>query len=404
MKRYLFIFTAIILMNTGYSQCQGDANLDNIVNILDVILMVNHILDTDPLIDEGFDNSDLNADDGIDIIDIVIIVDILLTGDTECEQFYPIDLSLEWELQQDLSYFDSEELTNIIDNQISQMDYINGMIVIHNGKIVSESYYSGSSVNQTFNIWSVTKSFISTLIGQAIDQGLIESENLAIDELLPDFGQIYLQGITLSNLLSMSSGYYDGFGYPNWVYATTQQLEWMAYTYPGYFFYNNSACHLNSHILYYTTDMTPEEFAGINLFPYLGIVDPQWLSGFNGINDGSASLELTLRDMVKLGQLYIQDGYSGENQILSDEWIQEATSFQISTGGWAGELLSGYGYLWWLPPEGYLAYGYGGQYIAVLPERNLVVGTHSNVSSTVTYQTQLREYIYNSIAPLFNDN
>ena len=74
-------------MNTGYSQCQGDANLDNIVNILDVILVVNHILDTDPLIDEGFDNSDLNADGGIDIIDIVIIVDTLLTGDTECEQF-----------------------------------------------------------------------------------------------------------------------------------------------------------------------------------------------------------------------------------------------------------------------------------------------------------------------------
>ena len=73
MRRYLFILTTIILVNTGYSQCQGDANLDNIVNILDVILMVNHILDTDPLIGEGFDNSDLNADDGIDIIAPIII-------------------------------------------------------------------------------------------------------------------------------------------------------------------------------------------------------------------------------------------------------------------------------------------------------------------------------------------
>ena len=58
----------------------------------------------------------------------------------------------------------------------------------------------------------------------------------------------------------MSSGYFDGFGYPAWIYATTQQLEWMPYTIPGTFLYNNSACNLNSHILYYATDMTPEEY------------------------------------------------------------------------------------------------------------------------------------------------
>tara|TARA_B100001971_G_C18015830_1_gene444775 strand:+ start:26 stop:355 length:330 start_codon:yes stop_codon:yes gene_type:complete len=103
-------------------------------------------------------------------------------------------------------------------------------------------------------------------------------------------------------------------------------------------------------------------------------------------------------------QLYIQDGYSGENQILSPEWIQEATSFQISTDGWAGELLSGYGYLWWLPPEGYLAYGHGGQYIAVIPERNLVIGTHSNIYSTQAYQTELLNIIYSQIAPIFDAN
>ena len=77
----------------------------------------------------------------------------------------------------------------------------------------------------------------------------------------------------------------------------------------------------------------------------------------------------------------------------------QATSFQMPT--FWGENLSGYGYLWWLPQEGYLAYGYGGQYIAVIPERNLVVGTHSDISSTENYQAQLLDYIMNSIAPLF---
>ena len=156
-----------------------------------------------------------------------------------------------------------------------------------------------------------------------------------------------------------------------------------------------------SHILYYGTDMTPNEFAQINLFPYLGIENPTWLSGYNGINDGSASLTLTLRDMVKLGQLYLQDGYSGEQQILSSEWIDAATSFKVNTG-WG--TLPGYGYLWWLPPQGYLAFGYGGQFIAVIPELDLIVGTHSNEFSTITYQEQLLDYIYNNIAPLFDND
>ena len=144
--------------------------------------------------------------------------------------------------------------------------------------------------------------------------------------------------------------------------------------------------------------MTPKEFAEINLFPYLGIDSPQWLDGYNDINDGSANLILTLRDMVKLGQLYLQNGYSGNNQILSSEWIELATSPQIYTGF---AQLPNYGYLWWIPQEGYLAYGYGGQFIAVMPERNLVIGTHSNTYSDQFYQTELLNIIYNEIAPLF---
>ena len=86
MSKYLFILTTIILMNTGYSQCEGDANLDDIVNILDVVSIVNHILNTDLLDGEGLQNSDTNSDGGIDVIDIIIIVDILLVGDPQCEQ------------------------------------------------------------------------------------------------------------------------------------------------------------------------------------------------------------------------------------------------------------------------------------------------------------------------------
>ena len=377
--KMIYILPFFLICSLSFTQCPGDANLDDIVNINDIILIINSILIEQNLENDEYTNSDINNDGTIDIIDIVLIVEIILTDEYQCEESTALDLSLDWEMQDNLSYFDSDALIDIIDNQISQLDHIHGIIVIHNGKIVAEDYYNSS-----------------------IKKNFIESVNVTLDNLLPDYGQPYLEEITLKNLLTMTSGYYDSYGYPAWTFATTQQLEWMPYTYPGYFFYNNSACHLNSHALYYATGMTPKEFANINLFPYLGIENPQWLNGFNSINDGSASLELRLRDMVKLGQLYLQGGYSGPNQILSNQWIAEATSFQAITG-WTDEL-SGYGYLWWLPPDGFLAYGYGGQYIAVLPSKSLVVGTHSSIYSTTTYQEQLREYIFNSIAPLFDEN
>jgi len=389
--------TVIISLLGFLFPCEGDANLDGSTNVLDVVVIIQSVINNSELTDESFDNSNINNDDIIDVLDIVLVINMILIGDLECNDTH-LDLSLEWNLSEDLSYFDSNQLNYIID-QMSNLTYLEGLIVVHNGKIVSEDYYNGSSINQTFNIWSVTKSFTSTLIGQAIDQNYIDSQNLILNNLLPISTQPYLSQISLHNLLSMSSGYADGFGYPYWVNATTTQLAWMPYTFPGFFFYNNSACHLNSHVLFYSTGMTPHEFASINLFPYLGIETPDWLDGYLSINDGSASLELRLRDMIKLGQLYLQDGWSGEEQILSSEWIDEATSLQVETMS----SIPGYGYLWWLPPEeGYMAIGYGGQYIAVYPERELVIGAHSTINSSQTYQLQLFNYIHNDIAPIFD--
>ena len=230
--------------------CEGDTNLDELVNVQDIILTISHILGTELLEDLNFSNSDTNDDEVIDILDVVIIVGIVLSDDNQCE--LRLDLNLDWEFADNLSYFDYEELDNVI-SQISNLSYIEGIIVVHNGEIVSESYYNGSSINQTFNIWSVTKSFTSTLVGQAIDQGYIDNQNTTLNNLLLTSTQPYLENVSLHNLLSMSSGYADGFGYPYWVNATTTQLEWMSYTFPGFFFYNSSACHLNSHVLYYAT-------------------------------------------------------------------------------------------------------------------------------------------------------
>ena len=313
------------------------------------------------------------------------------------------DLSLEWVINDNYPF--TNELEDKVSSEISILSNILGVVIIQDGKIISENYYNGSSQDEIYNIWSVTKSFISTLVGQSIDMGMLENPSRNASNFFPNYGIDYMQSFSLHNLLSMTSGYQDGFGYPYWYYQDTETLLSMGHGSPGSFLYNNSACHLNSHAIYYGTDMTPLEFANMHLFPYLGIENPDWYSGYLDINDGSASLHLNLRDMVKLGQLYLQDGYSDTNQIISSTWIEQATLSQVSTGSNGWDDLPNYGYLWWLPNlEGsYLAFGFGGQYIAVIPQYNLVIGTHSTdwgPGSVSAHQINLRDAIFNEIVPL----
>ena len=184
----------------------------------------------------------------------------------------PKDLSQDWITNNNFPFkYDLEEL---VYTDISILTNILGFIVIKDGVIIFENYYNGSDQDDIYNIWSVTKSYISTLIGQSIDMGFLEDPSRNASNFYPDYGINYTDSFTLHNLLSMSSGYQDGYGYPYWYLQDTETLLSMGYSSPGSFFYNNSACHLNSHVIYYGADKTPLEFANTYLFPYLGIENP----------------------------------------------------------------------------------------------------------------------------------
>ena len=323
-----------------------------------------------------------------------------------------IDLSQEWEIDENYQY--SDDLENIISDNISDLPNMKGFIVIQSGKIISENYYNGSSLNDVYNIYSVTKSFVSTLIGQMHSMNMIPDPDSSMSYFFPDSfsNQVsYLTEYTLKNALTMSTGYAEDYPYFGWDYVNTVDLLTMNYTSPGTFFYNNSACHINSHVIFYNSGFTPYHFASNYLFPFLDIENPWWFYGNAlGINDGSANLYLSLRKMVKLGQLYLQDGFSGDNQILSSQWIEDAIFPQVEVGNqllWPG--LSNYGYLWWLPEyEGaFLAYGYGGQYIIVVPEYNLVIGSYSSDNGpdeAYYHADNLRNIIFSDILPFFEEN
>ena len=336
------------------------------------------------------------------------------------------DMDLSLDFVKDTSSFErSDELQYIIQSKIESQKNILGLIIIQNGTIISESYYNGSSKESIRNIFSVTKSYMSTLIGQAIDKDIMYNVDSSFSKFIPKKIIDYVDSLTLHDILSLSSGLKDRYQYPSYINQPIDSLLSAELINPGKFQYSNSATHLNAHALFYASEMTPHQFASRYLFPYLGIEEPRWDHGYLNINDGATNLYLNLRDMVKLGQLYIQNGYSGSNQILSTEWIHKATKSQVSTdyvndpsyspiykmiAKLVGFYLpSGYGYLWWIPEieDSFLAMGYGGQFILVVPKYNLVIGTQSLLANkfylNMLQSNRLLKTILYDLVPLFSN-
>ena len=170
---------------------------------------------------------------------------------------------------------------------------------------------------------------------------------------------------------------------------------------PGQGFeYSNRTSHLLAAIVGQAAGISPLDYARKRLFGPLGIDStPAWTevvgrggieayesSGFawpkdpQGINTGWALLKLRSRDMVKLGQLFLDGGRWEGQQIVPQEWVEEATAQQID----AGDL--GYGYQWWTGDVdgamSFQAWGAGGQVIVVVPSRDLVVATTTELRLT----------------------
>ena len=110
-------------------------------------------------------------------------------------------------------------------------------------------------------------------------------------------------------------------------------------------------------------------FANEHLFGPLGITDVQWPSNPHGITIGWSDLHMTPHDMARIGYLYLNEGMWNGDQVVSADWVQASTREHISA-----TLEDGYGYQWWVNDSGiYMALGYAGQFIFVIPEKDMVV-------------------------------
>lgn len=287
----------------------------------------------------------------------------------------------------------STTLAALIDS--GQAWKLDSLLVARHGRIVAEAYYAPYRAGMPHTVNSVTKSVVGTLAGIALKNGTIASRDLAVLDLLatpspsPRAANIddRKRALTLSHLLDMTSGLdwtepLDGA--PTTMLQMRRSADWVQFALdrpmrdaPGARFdYNSGSTHLLSAIIAKQTGRSTLAYAREQLFEPLGITDVIWRQDPQGVHTGGWGLYLQPRDMAKIGQLYLNGGVWAGWPLLPAGWTQHITTATVDMR-MPGPLPFRYGNLWWTLPsrQAYMAVGYKGQLIVVLPALDAVVVT-----------------------------
>jgi CubicO group peptidase (beta-lactamase class C family) len=281
--------------------------------------------------------------------------------------------------------------SKIIDSAFTEADqlgFVDAILVIKDGYLVAEKYFNSYGVNTEHQIWSCTKSFMSALIGIAIDKGFIESVDKKVMDYFPEYAYNGMDprfyDVTIEHLLTMRMGIDKE---ENNLIPVVQTGDWIRETFklplifdPGQkFSYNSLETHLLSAIITKVTGKSAMEFARENLMGPMGIQNFHWGSDPLGNNTGGYDIYMRPRDMAILGYLYQNGGKINDKQIVSKEWINKSleSTWVNNITAWGALTDYNYGYLWWLGKmNGYnlfMAMGMGGQYIVNFPELDMIV-------------------------------
>ena len=263
---------------------------------------------------------------------------------------------------------------------------VHSVQIVRHGLLVLDAYFYPYRDGMRHDVASVTKSITSTLVGIAIDKGLIRDVRQPVISFFPSRSIAALDArkrvMTLEHLLTMQAGWDCGFE-PNEarLFEMRRSADWPQFMLdlpmvaePGSrWAYCSGNCHLLSAVLTQTTGSNAFTFARRELFAPLGIEDVAWPDDARGNNHGWGDLQLHPRDMAKIGQLLLQRGRWHDRQIVSEAWIGEATRAHVEKTSNRDH----YGYFWWVKgadfPGMFEAVGRGGQRINVWPANDLVV-------------------------------
>lgn len=303
-----------------------------------------------------------------------------------------------------------------VDIRDGQYGDISSVLLLRSGTLVYERYFGQWTPDDLRPVYSVTKSVSSLALGIARSEGavpVLDTPLLDVVDAAPDLPQrMEKEAITLRHVLQMRAGFewdelstnYANAGNP--VSALAASEDWIEHVLalpmgaePGSVFaYNSGVSMLMSQLVESSTGESMETYATEALFEPLGIERWTWNVGPNELTNTGWGLWLLPRDMAAIGELVRLGGRWDGEQLVPASWIEAsreaATRFTDGTG---------YGYQWWLPAEDggsrpMAAWGYGNQYIVVVPSLEVVmVTTGANFGGGGWTPYQMIEYAYRAI-------
>ncbi len=274
------------------------------------------------------------------------------------------------------------------------LESIRSLLVVKDGYLVGEEYFHDGSPDQQALIQSATKSITGALVGIAVEKGCLpgvdEPMMTYFPELSDQLDDPRKNDITIGQLLQHRAGY-------QWEEESEELMELL---YQGFLpdsmglvavplvrdpgsghDYSNLSSHLLSVIVSKACDTDLLDFANEELFAPAGIQPGAWTQDWDGYRWGAGELHLRARDMAKFGQLYLDRGAVGDVQVVPAAWIEDSWT-PYTEDAWDSAVgrnfgRTAYGYQWWIIDAGphtyYLAWGHGGQQIAVVPEVHMVI-------------------------------
>ncbi|WMT88733.1 beta-lactamase family protein [Pelagibacterium sp. 26DY04] len=258
------------------------------------------------------------------------------------------------------------------------------VVISADGEIIAERGYDGYATTEPTNIKSASKVIVTTMIGIAIERGLLEGPDQPIADLLPDdlpqSPDPRLEDITLSHLMSMQAGLRatSGANYGAWVTSSNWVRSALAQPFVdepgGEMIYSTGSTHLLSAILTAVGGQSSLALAREWFDPIEGFSISAWERDPQGIYLGGNELAMSPLSLLAFGEMIRNGGVTADGErIVSEEWIERSWE-QRTTSRFGGH---GYGYGWFLSdiaghPTRY-AWGYGGQMLYIVPDLDLTV-------------------------------
>lgn len=303
----------------------------------------------------------------------------------------------------------SNAITDYIEAADHQINTMHSFMLVRHGHVVAGAWWKPEAPDKPHVLWSLSKSFNSTAVGLAIEEGKLHLDDPVL-KFFPDDAPAdpsdNLKAMTVRDLLTMTCGHETEAKNTGGGPSVKTFLAHPVPFKPGtHFLYNTLGSYVLSAIVTKVTGQTELEFLKPRLFEPLGIENPRWDTSPEGNSLGGYGLYLCTEDIAKFGQLYLQKGMWNGKQVIPQSWVEQATSKQVpndkeSHAKMGSDWTQGYGFQFWrCTHHAFRGDGAAGQFCVVIPDKDAVIAITAN---TGDMQAELN-VVWDKLYPALGD-